>query len=465
MKKILFLLILITSSLSISQNITGTIKNSAGVAIKNALICQKNNTTIFAKTNATGNFTIPGNTSTVFKVAALKYETITNYTPATTTGNVITMSTDALLLTDVYHISFDHLKNIPQYTKEEAEADFNIFYTSGYYEGLEAVTNRPMVETDRAAVDYNTSRDPGGVSLKVRFPAGKLKTADSGVDTRIDLAGTHNMPTFQSSDLYLSYWVKFSDNFEFDKCGGKLPSLGGSIANSTLKRWKGRIMWRNGGSIQFYMELPDNSYNADNETRFWGVNNTPPGTSDICNLQYSPYFASPGWHNVELHYKFETPGMNDGIFEGWIDGQNNEIINATVFNNYRPAGTTRENITINTLLISAFLGGTDLNDYAPTQDIFAWFDEFRVSTQRINEWGKYNVLSNPSFEEESENLIYPNPSSNGVFNLKTSQSWSVYDILGKKINSGEGTVISLDNQAKGLYLLKLENKTHKIVLE
>lgn len=460
-KKIINFIVLLISFLNFSifaQNITGVVQNTSGQPIKYALIIHANNISVFTKSDVNGNFTIPGTTTTTLKVAALKYATIPNFTVTTTSGVIITMQNDPLLATDVFHISFDHLRPGPTYTKNELKNDFSLAYSKGFEEGTP--------DTDRASVDYTVSRDPGGVSLKVRFPQGKLKTEDSGVDTRIDLAGTFNTNTFQSEDLYLSYWVKFSDNFEFNKCGGKLPSLGGSTANSTQDRWKGRIMWRNGGAIQFYMELPDNSFSADNDTRFWGPVAVPTSSSDICDLRYQPYLSQPGWHNIELHYKFETPGMNDGLFEGWVDGANNESINATVFNNYRPTGTTRENITINTILLSAFLGGSDLNDYAPTQDTFAWFDEFRVSTQRINEWNNY-TLSTDNFEKTNEITLYPNP-SNGMVNVSVTTSEdvkiTVNDILGKNVyqstlknnNAIFTESINLNYLEKGLYIVLLE---------
>jgi hypothetical protein len=456
MKKNYFIYLFMYGSVLFSQTITGVVRNAAGLPIKQALVCQKNNTSIFAKTDVNGNFSLAGTVGTLLRIGALKYDTIYDFAAPSTTGVIITMSNDPLLATDVFHISFDHLRPGPTYTKQELKDDFSLAYTSGFYEGTP--------DTDRASVDYNVSRDVGGVSLKVRFPQGKLKTADSGIDTRIDLKGTFNTNDFQSEDLYLSYWVKFSDNFEFNKCGGKLPSLGGSTYNSTQDRWKGRIMWRKGGAIQFYMELPDNSFSPDNDARFWGTQVVP--GSDICTFEYQPYLSQPGWHNIELHYKFETPGMNDGLFEGWVDGANNDMINASVFNNYRPAGTTRANITINTILLSAFLGGTDVIDYAPTQDTFAWFDEFRVSSQRINEWSFYNgTLGVNDVAKKNRINVYPNPSKNGLFSLDDANDWSVFDVLGKKVAEGMGSIINLEKQSKGIYFLKIDNTISKIIMQ
>ena len=259
------------------------------------------------------------------------------------------------------------------------------------------------------------SLDKNGTSFKVRFPKGTLKTSGSGVDVRIPIAGTYKANTFKADDLYLSYWIKFSDNFDFTKCGGKLPSLGGDYVLDN-GRWKGRIMWRNGGSIQFYPELfgKEDSFDSDAD-RFWGDQLENNGS--ICTNKFTPLLASEGWHNVELHYKFETPGKNDGYFEGWVDGdKTHKVTNSDKFGLWRPKDAA-DDITINYLLLSAFLGGSDLTDYAPLEDVYAWFDEFRISHTRINEYQKYKTITAVEPLKEGGLMIFPNPSSSGSFFL------------------------------------------------
>ncbi|NJM79497.1 MAG: carboxypeptidase regulatory-like domain-containing protein [Flavobacterium sp.] len=409
MKKTLLFLLCCIGTISQGQTISGTIKNASGEGIKNALVCQADKPSIFKKTDVNGKYTIAGSNTTKLRIAALGYETV----KSTLTRNVV-LKKDPLLNTDVFHISFDHLRAGDSYTETEFKTDFNSANGIGFSNG--------STGSNRASVDYKISRDPGGVSLKVKFPKGKLKTADSGIDGRIPLKNTFKDNDFKSSDLYVSYWVKFSDNFDFTKCGGKLPSLGGSDFNSRENTWKGRIMWRKGGSIQFYMELPDNKFNADDEERFWGKK-VKPGDG-ICNFQYTNYLAKAGWHNIELHYKFESPGKNNGIFEGWVDGVNYDFINATVFNNYKPKGTKRENITINAILLSSFLGGSG-DAYIPDQDEYAWFDEIRVSTKRINEFSKYSKITR-------EDILSENNENTTFFCVSKSQQRNFYHYWRKR---------------------------------
>ena len=71
------------------------------------------------------------------------------------------------------------------------------------------------------------------------------------------------------------------------------------------------------------------------------------------------------------------------------------------------------------------------------------------------------------FETEnlkSDNLkIYPNPSPNGLFNLPESLKWEIYTVNGIKITEGQGTKINLSQYRKGLYLLKAQEKTFKLI--
>lgn len=494
--KLLLTLSIITTTFAIQAQISGTVKNVSGEPIENALICDANNVSNYTKTDGNGNYTLSsGNRNTALKVAALKYETV----KSTLDRNII-LSNDPLLLTDEYHISFDHLRVGNTYTENELKEDFPTSNGIGFYDGQMRDGRKDEVQ-DRASVDYTTSVDPGGVSLKVKYPKGTLKTGASGIDTRIPLMNTFKDNYYEASDLYLSYWLKFSDDFDFNLCGGKLPSLGGSDPNAPGKqrdqnRWKGRIMFRRGGGIQFYMELPgeqepaDNAANEDeNELRFWG-DRVVPG-NDICTFEYENYLRKKGWHNIELHYVLEsTPNGSDGLFEGWVDGVNYDFVGSDYFNYYRnPAVEDKKNgetiiidrskITLNHILISTFLGGSDIQDYAPKDnDYFVWFDEFRVSKTRINEWDKY--MGNTESEEEDPSLsindldfnkslkslsVFPNPST-GVFHLTNSADWVVYNLAGKEIATGsDSNRINLNNQPKGVYFAKTANGFAKLILK
>lgn len=490
--KFKLLLCFVIATIFMQAQTSGSIKNQDGEPIVNALVCDANKVNNYTKTNSDGNFVLQNsNNNTLLRVGALKYKTITS----TTLRNIV-LEPDPLLDNDEYHISFDHLRVGNTYTKSELKTDFPTAHGIGFYDGEMRNGEKDEVQ-DRASIDYTTSIDPGGVSLKVKYPKGLLKPANSGIDTRIPLMNTFKDNYYEASDLYLSYWIKFSDDFDFNLCGGKLPSLGGSDPNAPGKRrdenkWKGRIMFRRGGGIQFYMELPgeqtpaDNAANQDsNELRFWG-DRVVPG-NDICTFEYENYLREKGWHNIELHYVLEsTPKGNDGLFEGWVDGVNYDFVGSDYFNYYRNPAVEkksggvieiidRSKITINHILISTFLGGSNLQDYAPKDnDYYVWFDEFRVSKTRINEWNKYsnnvndNTLSLDNFDiDANDKNAYPNPST-GVFNLPIKTNWDIFSLTGLKVMSFKNAkTIDISNLSKGMYFAKARNKsvTHKLILQ
>lgn len=65
--------------------------------------------------------------------------------------------------------------------------------------------------------------------------------------------------------------------------------------------------------------------------------------------------------------------------------------------------------------------------------------------------------------EISSNGIYPNPSSNGIFNLKEATEWTVYGLTGAVVAKGNGTLVDLASSPKGVYIIKFDGLTQKIM--
>ena len=62
-------------------------------------------------------------------------------------------------------------------------------------------------------------------------------------------------------------------------------------------------------------------------------------------------------------------------------------------------------------------------------------------------------------------VVFPNPSSKGVFTIKTEvlEYWEIYNLNGAKILSGKGEIIDVSNFSKGLYIVKLNNNFKKLL--
>ncbi|KRD10277.1 carbohydrate-binding protein [Flavobacterium sp. Root901] len=61
----------------------------------------------------------------------------------------------------------------------------------------------------------------------------------------------------------------------------------------------------------------------------------------------------------------------------------------------------------------------------------------------------------------NEIVVYPNPSK-GVFHLSKDLEWTVYSASGSKIKQGRGNVISISEQAAGIYFLKTNTASKAI---
>ena len=78
---------------------------------------------------------------------------------------------------------------------------------------------------------------------------------------------------------------------------------------------------------------------------------------------------------------------------------------------------------------------------------------------------EYNLNAINKKSDSTEVVVYPNPSSSGVFNLLEEKAWEVYSIEGTQLMNGEGSKIDLNTYSKGIYLLKIEGVMNKIILE
>jgi hypothetical protein len=216
----------------------------------------------------------------------------------------------------------------------------------------------------------------GGKSLRVSYPEGGVGPAETGGQFPMvfrDMTGMHDT-LYQ--ELYLRYYLKFEEGFDFNR-GGKLPGLmgggdswgrsGGNQPDGT-NGWTLRFMWRNKGNLVIYAYVPKSS-NGKWGSEKWG--------QDIsCD-----YRAETGrWHCIEQYVNVGTPGKDDGVLKVWIDGKVRLNINDMRFwnveNEYGPVGG---------ICFSTFHGGNS-SDWAPRVDSFAQFDGFVAAKNRVGEF-------------------------------------------------------------------------------
>jgi hypothetical protein len=74
-----------------------------------------------------------------------------------------------------------------------------------------------------------------------------------------------------------------------------------------------------------------------------------------------------------------------------------------------------------------------------------------------------------ALEDENSSIeelkAFPNPNSDGYFNLSQVCKWKVYSVVGNELKSGNSNLIDLSENAKGVYLIKMKDKIQRVVKE
>ncbi|NQU87858.1 MAG: hypothetical protein HQ541_19085 [Mariniphaga sp.] len=215
----------------------------------------------------------------------------------------------------------------------------------------------------------------GGKSLRVTYPAGGVGPQETGGQFPMIFNDMKGINHGFYRELYLRYYVKFEDGFDF-RLGGKLPGLmggGNSWSRSGGKHpngkngWTLRFMWGKEGKIVVYTYVPKS---ANGE---WGRNNW--GQSIDCDFK-----AIPGkWHCIEEYVNVGTPNTDDGKLKVWIDGK--EKLNIS---NMRFWDVENNNGLIGGIYFSTFHGGNS-KDWAPNITSYIQFDGFVAGTNRIGQ--------------------------------------------------------------------------------
>lgn len=234
-----------------------------------------------------------------------------------------------------------------KYTESQLDLDFGShIWSEGLKEGRATIVD-----------DSDPKR---GKVLRVLYPSSGVTSKQSGVSWRIPLEGN-----FES--IYISYKVKFDKDFIFAK-GGKLPGLMGGNYSSGLRRSDGktgfsvRMMWFENGRITFYV-YHTNQMNDEGDIMEWRSNGKA--------ISFQPEV----WYRIGEKVVMNTPGKNDGMIYGWIDGKlcfKKTHINFRNVNKY----------SVDSLFFSTFFGGHTA-DYKSPKDQYAFFDDILISQKPI----------------------------------------------------------------------------------
>lgn len=196
--------------------------------------------------------------------------------------------------------------------------------------------------------------------LRVRYPAGSASPTVTR-KTGAPVGGAQffaDLGMQPQNALRLSYYLRFSKNFDFVK-GGKLPGLFGGTATDGREIPDGtngfstRYMWRQDGDGEIYAYLPTSSEHGTSIGR--GNWRFKPGT----------------WHHVEQEVILNQPGKKDGRIRVWVDGKQVLAEDKLTFR-------STDKLKIEGILFSTFFGG-GTPSWATQKDVYTDFADFSVS--------------------------------------------------------------------------------------
>ncbi|MEM8864712.1 MAG: polysaccharide lyase [Planctomycetota bacterium] len=217
----------------------------------------------------------------------------------------------------------------------------------------------------------------GSKSLVVTYPEGQSASGKSQWWLEFDQG---------YEELFLSYRLRFDEGFNY-VLGGKLPGLCGGACNTGGDKptgydgWSARMMWRTGnwsatpggsdkGDIVQYVYHPDQPTQFGEDLR-WDDGATP-GWRE---------FEPDRWYHLQHRVVMNTPGIADGVIQGWLDG---ELVLDVQDIRFREISS----IQIDAMNFSTFFGGNS-EIWEAVKDEQAYFDDFVVSTAFIPT-GDYN---------------------------------------------------------------------------
>jgi hypothetical protein len=201
--------------------------------------------------------------------------------------------------------------------------------------------------------------------LRVHFPLGSSSPNSHRVYGS-PMGGTqwYAKPIAPADDLHLRYYVRFADDFGWNK-GGKLPGLfggkccsGGCVPDGT-NGFSTRYMWRSkgAGEVYAYLDMP-----------------SPKGFG-ISISRGSWTFKTGEWCCIEQEVHLNAPAASDGTITVWIN--DSQVLRATGLK-FR----TVDALKIEGILFSTFYGGDDATWGAP-KTTAADFGAFALSTSHI----------------------------------------------------------------------------------
>ncbi len=179
----------------------------------------------------------------------------------------------------------------------------------------------------------------------------------------------------EPDEAYVRYYLRFGENW-LPTDGGKLPGISGTYGVAGwggrpvdgTDGWSARGTYRtvipDGNPLARHSAIGNYVYHADMTGQYGDVDLWLDGCAGVLNKNR--------WYSVETYVKLNTPGQNDGILRGWIDGRL-----AYERTNWRWRDVT--SLKVEQIWMNFYHGGTAV----PPQNLHLYIDNVVIASEYI----------------------------------------------------------------------------------
>jgi hypothetical protein len=201
-----------------------------------------------------------------------------------------------------------------------------------------------------------------GTALEIRVPEG----AHYGASLEFDFL---ERTGYQPEEIYFRYYLLLGSDWDPAR-GGKLPGIAGTYGrggwggrpSDGINGWSARGLFK--GQRDGITRIGYYCYHADMKGRY--------GSEWVWESEEFKGLENNRWYCIEQFVKMNTPGSNDGVLRGWVDG---ELIFER--NDIRMRDT--EDLKVENIWINVYHGGS----WSAISDDSLYLDNIVISKEYI----------------------------------------------------------------------------------